>query len=704
MQADDSSDNEKRRPKIDEGTVPSLLSLERAALVDSSLDMELSGERIERSLIGQIIDDSFKITDILGKGGMSVVYKARWVVLNKVVAVKTMHSHLVSDTNALMRFKQEAQATIALEHPNVVKVYQFGITGGEDSKPYIVMDYLEGESLSDRIKREGRVPVKETLQIFSQVCNALEHAHQKGVIHRDLKPSNIMLLPKDGDKPFIKIVDFGIAKILPQEGEAAHRLTQTGDIFGSPMYMSPEQCMGRTVDVRSDVYAIGCVLYESLGGTPPHLGNNVFETFHKHITEIPASLQIPGADKALLNRLDAIIFKALEKEPDKRYQTMGQFEKDINSVLASLESGVLGTDLKYGIESGIARQQRSFLRFLRATPKTAFLYISLALLLVGAASFAWSKSSWFFESHSLAATPTHWIDFLKAKKKKVDLSPEEKQRRLDDGKLASYYSTLLHKEDSYHVAQQFMKRAQICAQIDAPADELAARSRVIDILESLKMDEDLIFVRQAEPYAECLFNQGNVDRAKIYLEKIQLLREKLKMADENPKTYLLLGYIYEQIGEKIQDPTESAFYLKRALRQLDEAEKILRRVNSSTSDSRQTAIVYALRGDGYKFRGVFPKAIKEYDLAETLLASVHSDKNRIMLKELALVLAWTNLQQKNYEVAKKYYARAYGYAKSRFENEAELQHFLDGYAVAAWNTGDILHAIELHEQALAAAH
>ncbi|HNB25206.1 MAG TPA: serine/threonine-protein kinase, partial [Candidatus Melainabacteria bacterium] len=210
MQADDSSDKEKRRPLVDDGgTVPSLLSLELASQADSSLDMEMSAERIERSLIGQIIDDKFRITDILGKGGMSVVYKAHWVVLNKVVAVKTMHAHLASDTNALMRFKQEAQATIALEHPNVVKVYQFGITGGEDSKPYIVMDYLEGESLSERIKAHGRVPVKEALQIFSQVCNALEHAHQKGVIHRDLKPSNIMLLHKEGEPPQVKIVDFG---------------------------------------------------------------------------------------------------------------------------------------------------------------------------------------------------------------------------------------------------------------------------------------------------------------------------------------------------------------------------------------------------------------------------------------------------------------------------------------------------------------
>ncbi len=699
MQADDSSDNEKRRPLVDDGgTVPSLVSLELANLVDSSLDMEMSAERIERSLIGQIIDDKFRITDILGKGGMSVVYKAHWVVLNKVVAVKTMHAHLASDTNALMRFKQEAQATIALEHPNVVKVYQFGITGGEDSKPYIVMDYLEGESLSERIKAHGRVPVKETLQIFSQVCNALEHAHQKGVIHRDLKPSNIMLLHKEGEPPLVKIVDFGIAKILPQEGEAAHRLTQTGDIFGSPMYMSPEQCMGRTVDVRSDVYAIGCVLYETLGGTPPHMGNNVFETFHKHISEIPASLVIPDLDKNLLNRLDTIVFKALEKDPDKRYQTMGAFEKDVNAVLASLDSGMRSTGLKIGIESGIARQQRSFLRFLRATPKTVLLYSFLVLLLVGASSYAWSKCSWFFESRKIAAAPTHWMEYLKPKKKTANLAPEEIQHDLDGGRLASHFSKLVHQEISVHTAEQYVRLAKNCARLGATGEELSARRSAMEIYERLGMDEDLNFIELAEPYAEGMYYQGNLDEANKYLQKCEILREKLKMA-MSAKPYILLGSVFELIAEKQANPKS---YRDLALTQYQHAEDI---VNNGGTNTRESAILAALMGDIYRFNGEYSTAKMKYDAAERVLASLHSDKYKPILKELSLVLASTNSELKNYNQARVYYLKAYSYAKNKFSHDAELmQHFLDGYAVASWNCGDIFRAIELHEQANSITH
>src|SRR5262249_36204280 len=155
-----------------------------------------------------------------------------------------------------------------------------GITGSDrTAQPYIVMDYLDGVSLSDLIKQDERLPVPTVLKIFTQVCNALSHAHNHGVVHRDLKPSNIMLQEKDGESNFVRIVDFGIAKVITPDGQQSHRLTQTGDIFGSPTYMSPEQCQGRVADTRSDVYAVGCVLYEALCGKPPHEGGSQFEIF-----------------------------------------------------------------------------------------------------------------------------------------------------------------------------------------------------------------------------------------------------------------------------------------------------------------------------------------------------------------------------------------------------------------------------------------
>ncbi|MBX9724131.1 MAG: serine/threonine protein kinase, partial [Candidatus Obscuribacterales bacterium] len=383
------SEPQKALPEDLDVTSPSFLGIDLDSTSPSLMGKDMNDplpKMTERTLVGEVIDNQFKIIEVLGKGGMSVVYKALYLVLNKIVAIKTMHSHLVTDSDALLRFKREAQAASQLDHPNVIKIYGFGITSGENVQPYIVMDYLEGAALSDIIKSHGSLPVPEVLKIFIQVCSALNQAHNKGVIHRDLKPSNIMLVEKDGDPNFVKLVDFGIAKIVGTEGESAHRLTQTGDVFGSPLFMSPEQCMGRNVDKRSDVYSLGCVIYEALTGKAPHQGGNVFETFHKHISTIPEPLKIEGADRALLDRLDAVVFKALEKDPDKRYQSMADFESDLAAIQKDLGSGIRGT----GLRGELAKQQRWFSRILSTSPKHLIILSVVLISTCLSAAFVWS--------------------------------------------------------------------------------------------------------------------------------------------------------------------------------------------------------------------------------------------------------------------------------------------------------------------------
>lgn len=684
-------------------TIPSLAGVELSELHAAQI-AEHSVDRAERALVGQIIDEKFKITDVLGKGGMSVVYKANWVVLKKTVAVKTMHSHLVSDTNALMRFKQEAQAAIALDHANVIKVYHFGITGGDDSKPYIVMDYIEGESLSERIKRDKRLPVKEVLQIFTQVCSALDHAHKKGVIHRDLKPSNIMLLHKSEGEVNTKLVDFGIAKLLPQEGEQAHRLTQTGDIFGSPMYMSPEQCMGRAVDKRSDVYALGCVLYESLSGMPPHMGGNVFETFHKHISEIPASLNIPGIDKYLLQRLDAIVFRALEKDPDKRYQTMADFEADVHSVLNDLQSGVRGTNLKLGIQ----RQQRSLLRFMQAAPKLALLAALGVIILGGIGAWGWSKSSWFYETHLFEPTETHWMDFMPDKRKKVKLSPQEKQERLSKGLMATNFALLNAGEGSVHQIEIWKEKADICAQIDAAAEEVEARRKIINLLRNGGGEKSMDYCTQAELLAECLILQGDFNMA------CQLLREaadiRWEQKNQSTKTYISLGYSTLMLAQTEKDPEQKKTLLSKARVPLDLAKHMLLgsddevpQKNTSVADFRRLAIVYALLGDLYRLQGQEMKSDEFYGHAERTLSAPGSEEFKstgFFLKEIALARGFVNLSDGNYKEASKEYAVALAYARSHFAHDpVAMRKVLDGYAFAAWNAGNPILAIQLHDEA-----
>ncbi len=291
-------------------------------------------------LIGKLIAQRYEILAVLGKGGMSVVYLARHLLMNKVVAIKVLHRHLTTDTVSLQRFRQEARAASSLNHPNVITVHDFGVTT-DDGQPFLVMDYVSGVSLGDLLARGGPLPVVRVLHILAQACDALAHAHAHGVIHRDLKPSNIMLVENERQEDCVKIVDFGIAKLLPQEGQEYKQLTQTGETFGSPLYMSPEQCLAGKLDARSDIYAMGCVMYELLTGTPPFAGGNIYETIYKQINDMPKGLGELACDRKIAEPLEAIVFRTLAKEPDQRYQSMLKLKEDLELAAAGQEKGFL---------------------------------------------------------------------------------------------------------------------------------------------------------------------------------------------------------------------------------------------------------------------------------------------------------------------------------------------------------------------------
>jgi serine/threonine protein kinase len=277
-----------------------------------------------RELIGKTIA-RYEIVSLVGQGGMGVVYKAKHALLKKTVAVKMLHPHLADNIDSMNRFKQEAEAASRLEHPNVAAVHDFGVT--EDGKPYIIMDFVSGQLLQDALA-QGQMALPRIIHIFTQVCDALDHAHRKGVVHRDLKPSNIILVQSDDDPDFVKIVDFGIAKVLSDE--VGKTMTQTGEALGSPLYMSPEQCLGQKLDARSDIYAVGCLLYEAISGKTAVVGDSIFEIMYKQLHEMPTGLKSLRQDLGNIDQLEAIVFKAMAKNAKERYHTMVQLKDAIN--------------------------------------------------------------------------------------------------------------------------------------------------------------------------------------------------------------------------------------------------------------------------------------------------------------------------------------------------------------------------------------
>ncbi len=273
-----------------------------------------------------LIGDRYEVIDMLGRGGMGTVLRARHIKLNKLVAIKVLNPAILVDESSKLRFEQEAKACGKLTHPNLIAVFDYGFTPNDE--PYLAMEYVQGESLEALIESNGPLNTADFVRIFSQLCKPLQFIHKNGIIHRDLKPSNIMLHNIE-DEQYVKLLDFGIAKVLPDPGAASQHLTATGMVYGSPTYMSPEQCRGKNVDARSDIYSLGCVMYQCATGHAPFQGENILQTLFMHANDMPPPLP-PTVDP----QVATIILKCLQKLPADRFQTPNDLQAAINKIEA----------------------------------------------------------------------------------------------------------------------------------------------------------------------------------------------------------------------------------------------------------------------------------------------------------------------------------------------------------------------------------
>ena len=269
----------------------------------------------------QHLSDRYELGDILGFGGMSEVHMARDVRLHRDVAVKVLRADLARDPSFYLRFRREAQNAAALNHPSIVAVYDTGEAETPAGPlPYIVMEYVDGVTLRDIVHTDGPLPPRRAIEIIADACQALNFSHQNGIIHRDVKPANIMITTTNA----VKVMDFGIARALADSGNS---VTQTAAVIGTAQYLSPEQARGDPVDARSDVYSLGCVLYEMVTGEPPFTGDSPVSVAYQHVREDP----IPPSQRheGISADLDAVVLKALAKNPENRYQTAAEMRTDL---------------------------------------------------------------------------------------------------------------------------------------------------------------------------------------------------------------------------------------------------------------------------------------------------------------------------------------------------------------------------------------
>lgn len=332
--------------------------------------------RTAHALIGTIIDNRYRVEALLGEGGMGLVYRATHTGLNKTLAIKVLRSENVRDQEVLARFRREAESASNIGNEHIVDINDFGTM--PDGSTYFVMECLEGLDLIDAIDAVQRLHEKRAIHIARQICVALGAAHDAGIVHRDLKPENVFLIRRGEDEDFVKVLDFGIAKVANRP----HRLTRDGEVLGTPHYMSPEQCAGDQIDHRTDIYALGVLLYEMVTGHVPHDADTMMGILTKQMYEDPVPPRVRVSK--LSAELERIIMRSLEKKPAQRYRTMVEMEADLAALHAGLEpAGPDTITLKPLIEPASKRSRKA--------PAVLGLVGLLVLASVGLAAFVFGS-------------------------------------------------------------------------------------------------------------------------------------------------------------------------------------------------------------------------------------------------------------------------------------------------------------------------
>lgn len=396
---------------------------------------------------GQVLAGQYEILEKLGDGGMSVVYKARDQVIGRIVALKVLLPGRELDETVLRRFQLEAQAAARLDHPGIVRIYEFGLDE-ELNCPYIAMDCVQGQTLAEYLLEKGALSENEALDIVLQVAQAIAHAHEQNVVHRDIKPANIVLNRQGPGGARAQVLDFGIAKLTDKDAGQL-TITRTGEIFGSPDYMSPEQCLGKGLDERADIYSLGCVLYQCLVGRAPFHCESPVETMMLQLSQ----KAVDFGCKPVSKRMQNVILKSLEKDPNNRFQSMEDFRLALGG----------GKKVQASLDTRLA----FYLRRLRANPLYAISSLLAFVLIFGTVYFVLEDNRDPVISPDSLNNPVSWkalsekFDKRGKTGKKIDALKRAIELRPDYyGALIELGKTLAYTKGDYPEGLIYLDRAE----------------------------------------------------------------------------------------------------------------------------------------------------------------------------------------------------------------------------------------------------
>jgi serine/threonine protein kinase len=347
--------------------------------------------------LGKIVDGRYRVLEVIGRGGMGVVYRVEHLRMGKVAAMKVLHRDLASDPDVIHRFEREAAAISKLHHPHTVQVFDFGTAG---DALYLIMEYVRGVDLARMIQRDGPMPWARAAPLLAQVCSALQEAHELGIVHRDLKPENVLITRTAGGRDYAKVLDFGLAKL--EQRDAPSTMTDRQQIVGTPYFMSPEQIRGDEVDARSDIYSFGALMFELV--TAQHLfnGSTAVGVLTKHLTAEPDAPSMRAPKLGIDPQVDHLCRKALAKDPTRRWQTAAELATAIEDVYAETVGYGTGPGqrskpirkplvLEESLESDLRLRRSDIDAFERGLRRQKYvsLLLLIAIVLGGAGAAAW---------------------------------------------------------------------------------------------------------------------------------------------------------------------------------------------------------------------------------------------------------------------------------------------------------------------------
>jgi serine/threonine protein kinase len=610
----------------------------------------------EDPLIGKVLDGRWKLIQFLGEGTMSRAYKAEHLQTGELVVLKMLHKHISINTANIRRFDAASREVMSMRHQRVAKMLDIHLDS--EGEIFLVMEYLPGESLEEVLAKVGHLPVHRTIEIFSQVCDALETAHDDAIIHRDVKPSNIMLCQNDRGKDDIRVLDTGISKLVAEDEDvkSSGYITRNKEVMGSPMYMAPEQCMGKRTDIPADIYSLGCVIYEVLTGKPPFVGKNVLETAYKHMNEAPKPIAPDSAHDKVLSRLEAVIFKCLAKDPNERYQSASQVKNDLAVLSSASEADWQSNTFVYKKTTKVKKRKKVEVRE-QTKPKMSIEIIALlgALVVICVVAIIWIVA--FLNSDS-SEGPAYNNDELWVIKDKGKQSEQPDYASQEDA--ARTEMSRAEREsgpDSKEYAAAVKELARVYVSSTHWQEAQTWLTKLTTLYPKLGMDSQLTGVKAELAYTNFLLNKNN--EAKDYANQAIKEVDAMQIPDEKKDAMLatplqVLGEIYSSTGN------------------LEKAE--------STYNRLQTCLA--------PFR---VKAVGQFYRCAAKLGDVYRRENKLPLAEMAYKEA-VSYYRANEKTPSLFLAKAeYGYAlvleKEGKLPEAEI-HFRESLTITSNISGE----------------